>query len=146
MLENIMSIYDNMPTMMKKLKKDKYEEFFKEFNEINAHFFQDMLNEINTSTDKELISKELSCEFVDQVEDKFANNKGKIQGSKQADLNMFMIYYVFPTILNIENEDATLLVENICKSWANHFDDSNISYTTYDKIHSSFRQRIFGIF
>lgn len=63
-----------------------------------------------------LISKKLSCEFADQVQDKFAN------------------------------EDSILLIESICESWANHFHDSNISYTTYDKIHSSFRQRIFGVF
>ena len=69
----------------------------------------------------------------------------RIKGKVQVDLNFFMIYYVFPAILLTENEHAVLLADEICSAWGNHFKDSKIKYTEYDKLYVSFHDKIFGI-
>lgn len=140
-----MSIYNNMPKMMKKLKKDKFENFFNLFEKENLYFFEKFIYEIENSTDVEKKIEEISGDFVLQVKNTFSNNKGKISGAKQADLNLFMIYYVFPLILKIDNPNSVLLVERLCKDWSIYF-ANNISYGTYEKIYGSFREKIFGIF
>ena len=64
----------------------------------------------------------------------------------QTDLNFFMIYYVFPTILGTEHEYAKLIADSICSAWGKRFKESQIQYTDYDTLYGSFREKIFGIF
>ena len=60
--------------------------------------------------------------------------------------NFFMIYYVFPAILLSDDECAPCLCDGIRDSWNARFANTNINYTTYNKLYSSFRNKIFGIF
>ena len=83
--------------------------------------------------------------FVTTVKEAFSVN-GRMKSRMQADLNFFMIYYVFPALLLTENEYADLLAKSICNLWGQTFKDSRIGYADYDKIHGAFREKIFGIF
>ena len=94
---------------------------------------------------KEDIARQLSGSFVEAVKQIF-EKKGKIKGSTQMDLNFFMIYYVFPAILMTQREEAKLMADTLCETWGNSFKDSKIGYTDYDSLHSSFKEKIFGIF
>ena len=58
----------------------------------------------------------------------------------------FMIYYVFPAVLLVERDSKDLIASSIQEAWAAKFKDSNIGYTSYDKIYGGFREKIFGIF
>ena len=69
-----------------------------------------------------------------------------MNGRTQADLNFFMIYYVFPAILLVENENVTLIADAIRDEWRKAFKNSQISYTDYESLLGSFREKIFGIF
>lgn len=135
-----------MPKMLKKLKKEVYENYFNEFSQVNNEFFEKKLNEIAQAADKERKTKEISNDFVNAVHAEFTNKKGKIPGTVQADLNFFMIYYVFPLILKIDKENTKLLLDNICEIWSKQFKDSNISYTTYEILTETFRKKVWGIF
>ena len=85
--------------------------------------------------------------FADSIEKAFQSpKKKKIDNCLQLDLNFFMIYYVFPALLKTEHEDATLIADHICEEWGRRFKDSDIKYTDYDSLYSSFREKIFGIF
>ncbi len=147
MLDGIECIFDNKTVLFKKLKKEQYVTNFDEFLKKNSHFFEDMLKEIEESTDKSSRAKDIGENFVIVIHNHFMNAKGKINGAIQADLNLFMIYYGFPAILNIEHEDNTLLIDSICSAWHRDFKDSNISYTSYEKLCETFNsKKIFGIF
>ena len=69
-----------------------------------------------------------------------------IKGRMQADINLFMIYYVFPAILLTGDEEADRLCTGMKEAWNARFSDTNISYTTYDKLYDSFNEKIFGMF
>ena len=145
MLDNIETIFDNMAGMMKKLKKVSYRKNMEAFQERNGHFFQEMIQYTKQSADKEAAAEKIAEYFTDMVWDHFSKN-GKIRPVTQVDLNLFVIYYVFPSILMTGSDDATLIADHIRDAWSAKFKNSNIQYTDYDKIYDSFNEKIFGMF
>lgn len=145
MLEQVETIFDGMLVMMKKLKKASYETHMKTFREEHGHFFAEMIRYVDGSAAKEEAAEEVAAVFTDAVREKFSV-KGKINGRTQADLNFFMIYYVFPALLLEEGENNVLIADSIRDAWGEKFKDSKIQYADYDKIYGAFREKIFGIF
>ena len=147
MLTNVVTMFDNQKEMMKHLKKKSYEQNMKEFFGKNQRYFTEMNEYMDGAEDKEKAAKELGECFVDAVEKEFAKGKkGKIASPVQADLNMFMIYYVFPAILKTGHADCKVLADGLCNAWRENFKGGQIGYTDYDTLYNSFREKIFGIF
>ena len=144
MLNQVETMFDDMEKMIKKLKKKQYEENMENFMTANEAYFLEMETYMSEN-DPQTAAKEISQVFVDAVKERY-EVKGKIKGYVQADLNLFMIYYVFPTILKRDHEHAKLLADTLCETWGSSFKDSKIGYTDYDSLYKSFREKIFGIF
>lgn len=144
MLNQVETMFDDMEKMIKKLKKKQYEENMENFMTAYEAYFLEMETYMSEN-DPQTAVKEISQVFVDAVKERY-EVKGKIKGYVQADLNLFMIYYVFPTILKRDHEHAKLLADTLCETWGNSFKDSKIGYTDYDSLYKSFREKIFGIF
>ena len=84
--------------------------------------------------------------LADAVEARFAK-RGKISGRSQMDINLFMIYYVFPAILLTQSECATLLADAIRDEWRGRFRNSEqLGYATYEEISGTFKEKFLGIF
>ena len=144
MLNQVETMFDDMEKMIKKLKKKQYEENMENFMAAYEAYFLEMETYMSEN-DSQTAAKEISQVFVDAVKERY-EVKGKIKGYVQADLNLFMIYYVFPTILKRDHEHAKLLADTLCETWGSSFKDSKIGYTDYDSLYKSFREKIFGIF
>ena len=95
--------------------------------------------------DKKSAAKEVSLCLINQIKEHFSV-RGRISSVTQMDLNMFMIYYVFPSILLTYHDDAKLLADTLCETWNEQFKKENIGYTDYDTLHKSFREKILGLF
>lgn len=145
MLDGVAAMFDGMDAMMKHLKKASYEKNMKVFIEKNARYLEEMAGYMDQAEEKGAAAQELAEAFTSEVSAAFSKN-GKIGARKQADLNFFMIYYVFPAILLTEHEFAVQIADAIRDTWRVKFKDSNISYTTYEKLHESFHEKILGIF
>ena len=145
MLEQVIAVFDDMREMMKKLKKASYERNMKEFRRKNDHFFMEMLAYVERQEDRKMAADEVSRIFTGAVENEFTV-RGKIRGALQADLNFFMIYYVFPAILMTQHEEAKLLADRLCRMWGETFKNSKIGYTDYDNLYNSFNEKILGLF
>lgn len=144
MLEHVEAMFDNRKDMMKGLKKKSYEARMKTFREENGRFFREMIQYVEESG-RESAAQEIADAFIAAVNRKFCV-KGKIRSGTQADLNFFMIFFVFPALLLEENENCVLIADHIRDAWRAAFQDSEIDYADYDKIHGSFHEKIFGIF
>ena len=144
MLNQVETMCDDLEKMIKKLKKKQYEENMENFMTAYEAYFLEMETYMSEN-DPQTAAKEISQVFVDAVKERY-EVKGKIKGYVQADLNLFMIYYVFPTILKRDHEHAKLLADTLCETWGSSFKDSKIGYTDYDSLYKSFREKIFGIF
>ena len=105
-----------------------------------------MTTYVEGAKDKEAAAKEIGECLASAVKKTFVNKKGKIGARTQSDLNFFMIYYVFPTILSSESEYAKTIADGVCEVWKSSFANSDIGYTDYDSLYDSFREKIFGIF
>lgn len=139
-------IFDNLGQMLRHLKKKNYESNTEIFRQKNGHYFTEMTEYVEESASKEQAAQEIGECLVRTVKERFAGKKGKIDARTQADLNFFMIYYVFPAILDTGHEDAEVIADGICKVWGKSFKESNIRYTDYETLYNSFREKIFGIF
>lgn len=144
MLQQVEVVFEDMAPMLKGLKKKNYEENMKVFREKNNEFFFQMMDQLKVDN-KEAVAKHLANSFVAAVKQIF-EKQGKIKGSVQADMNFFMIYYVFPAILMTQSDNAKLMADTLCETWGNSFKNAKIGYTDYDTLYGSFKEKIFGIF
>lgn len=145
MIEGIELIFADMKAMLRKLKKKNYEQQMAVFRETHGHFFEEMDRLVRESDDKTQTAQEIANIFVEKVCEHYSKN-GKMRGTMEIDLSMFMIYYVFPAILLLETEETVIIADALKHTWAEKFKNPNFSYTTYDRIYSNFREKIFGIF
>lgn len=147
MLEGVESMFDNMGSMLKKLKKNSYETNMKTFRQAHGHYFQEMIEFVGQSEEKEQAAEVIGNEFAGKVREKFKSPKsGKIKSYVQADLNFMMIYYVFPALLMTGHESAKTIADGLCTVWGQQFKGGQIQYTDYDTLYNAFREKIFGIF
>ncbi|MFV0440133.1 MAG: hypothetical protein ACK5LV_02430 [Lachnospirales bacterium] len=144
MLEGIECIFENMNVRLKDLDKNTYEQNFVDFYNTHSHYFKEILEYIEDKEDKEKIAKEVSEQFVNIINDKYADKKGKISKSNLLNFNLFMVYYVFTSILKTGHQDAKILCDSLCMVWNKKF-KVKVSYTTFEEMHSTFSTKFFGI-
>ena len=142
MLDNILEMFENHNSMMGRLKKATYKKNMYDFRVNFGADFQNMLETIADSEDKEATAQSISEEFTNKVYDIYSTN-GKMKAAKRADLSFFMIYYVFPAILLAQNEYSTLFCDHLRDTWNAKFHEK-IGYTDYDSLYDGFRDKLFG--
>lgn len=145
MLDNLESMFDLSLLEFRKGRKKAYEDRMSKFRATYEKTFLEMLSVVSDAVDKNAAATDISNEFCDKVFDIFAK-RGKIRGPKQQDLCLFMIYYVFPAIQLTNNENATLLCDNLLEVWRVKFNNPLMNYGQYADLLDSFKEKIFGIF
>ena len=145
MLDHAETMFEGMSEMMKRLKKASYEKNMNAFRERNEGILREMTDYVDAAEDKDAAAKQLAQAFTGRVREAF-QVKGKIRSRRQADLNFFMIFYVFPAILLTNHPEAKRIADAVRDSWRSTFQDSNIDYRDYDTIYNSFNEKILGIF
>ncbi len=148
MLEQAGTMFDNMEAMMYRIKKKVYAERMEQFQEKNRALLAEMTGFVEQAEEQRRgeAAAQVAKAFADAVETRFAR-RGKISGRSQMDINLFMIYYVFPAILLTGSECAVPLADAIRDEWRGRFRDSaQIGYTTYEEISSTFQEKFLGLF
>lgn len=146
MLEQAETMFDNMEAMLYRIKKKVYKERMEQFREKNQETLAEMTGLVEQGTDREEAAAQVAKALADAVERRFAK-RGKISGRSQMDINLFMIYYVFPAILLTQSECAVPLADAIRDEWRGRFRDSaQLQYTTFEELSSTFQEKILGLF
>lgn len=145
MLERTERLFRDMGTMIRCPRKNIYEQKMKYFLAENQWFFDEVCDYMEQHEDKEAAAREISVQFTQRVFDAFSK-KNTIKSYVQADLNMHMIYYVFPAILKMDRSYTGLLADEICREWGSCFKDSRIRYASYEEIYNHINEKILGIF
>ena len=139
-------MFDDMEAMLYRIKKKVYKERMAIFCEKNADTLREMTGFVEQAENKEEAAAQMATAFGDMVQDRFGK-RGKISGRSQMDINLFMIYFVFPAILLTQSEYAGLLADAVRDEWRGRFRDSaQINYTTYEEIYSTFQEKFLGLF
>jgi len=131
---NVEKIFEDVDYLSKVHTKKDYE--------IQMNLFKEQRYELlNGLVEADDVQAEADV-FCDDVTNAF-KKFGKVRGSDLMNLNYFMIYYVFPSILS-DKEDGNRICDIIKDTWNNHF-KSNINYTDYETLRDGFQMKIFGI-
>lgn len=146
MLEQAGMMFDNMEAMLYRIKKKVYQERMEQFREKNQETLAEMTDLVEQAADREATAAQVAETFAGVVEQRFAK-RGKISGRSQMDINLMMIYYVFPAILLTQSECAVLLADAIRDEWRRRFRDSaQLQYAGFDELCSNFQEKFLGIF
>lgn len=157
MLEQAGSMFDDMEWMLRRIKKRVYRQRMDYFREKNAQLLSEMTGFVEQAENQKQVedqdqtrkrkeaAEQVAKAFADAVEARFAK-KGKISGRSQMEINLMMIYFVFPAILLTESDCAVSLADAIRDEWRGRFRDSaQLDYSTYEKLSTSFKEELFGI-
>ena len=145
MFDHTASMFDGFRTKLKKIKRKTYEERFSAFFDENRGCFEDMIQYVKGREDKETASAEVANIFAENVFAEYAT-KGKLQGGLSVELSLFMIYFIFPSILKLGDADSKVLCDAIRDEWRRRTDNPDFDYTTYEDLHGSFQEKLFGLF
>ena len=145
MPEHMETVFDQMPELMKSLKKPKYEANMDRFWTNHRPMFDDMVACVGDTEDQEKVAQRVAERFVDSVIEKYSV-RGKLRGRIEADLTFFMIYYVFPAILMTGHFSARDTADTIRDEWSSRIAKRQINYTDYESLQKTFREKIWGIF
>ena len=145
MLDGTVMMFANYKLKLKRLKKKAYEERFAEFTADNKSNIDAMLVYVRGREDKEAAAKEVAGIVAEDVCREYGR-RGKLYGGAKADLSLYMIYFLFPSILKTEDENAKLLCDSIRDEWRIRMKNPLFDYTTYDELHDTFQEKIFGVF
>ena len=131
---NVNKIFEDVAFLSKVHNKAAYEKNTNLFKDERYSEFADLIN-----------AEDVSAEAQKFCEDVFMSFKkfGKVRGADQMNLNYFMIYYVFPTIL-CEEQEGKAICDSLKDTWNSYF-KCNISYTDYNTLYEGFQTKIFGI-
>ncbi|SDB31381.1 hypothetical protein SAMN02910298_01558 [Pseudobutyrivibrio sp. YE44] len=131
---NVNKIFEDVAYLSKVHTKKEYEAHTINFKEDRYGEFEALVK-----------ASDVTAECKQFCEDVFAGFKkfGKVRGTDQMNLNYFMIYYVFPTILS-EEEKGQEICDNLKDVWNERF-KCNINYTDYNSLYDGFQTKIFGI-
>lgn len=144
MLDNVSSMFENMYTLIKRMRKSEYERNVKSYQEKYNAFFSEMIEYMDAAEDKTNAAEEIGQIFAEEM---YVNCVGKKKLSLQMsmDLNLMMIYYIFPIILLTRNDNAEILADAMRDKWNERF-KSKIDYASYETIRDGFPSKMFGIF
>ncbi len=145
MFDQSAAMFDGYRTKLRKIKKKAYEERFAVFFAENKATFEDMTQYIKGRDDKETAAGEVANIFLENVFAEYGKG-GKLSGGDRADLSLFMIYFIFPSILELEDANSKVLCDAIRDEWRRRTDNPVYDYTTYEDLHGSFQEKLFGIF
>lgn len=129
-------IFANYEDKLRKFKKNEYIKNMEEFTQRWGQVFSDTIVSDNR--------EEIAANFVDNVETLY-KRFGKVSRSRKIDLNLFMVYFVFPLIQTREAEGATDMCDILLDAWNDKFGTA-IDYMKYEDILGSFKDKMFGMF
>lgn len=129
-------IFAGYEDLLRKFRKNDYISNMERF----TNKWQDVFKETIASDNRE----EIATNFVNEIEAIY-KRFGRVSKTRKIDLNLFMVYFVFPLMQNIEAEGAEEMCDILVDTWNDKFGTS-IEYMTYDEILGSFKDKMFGMF
>ena len=145
MFDQSAAMFEGYRTKLKKIKKKTYEERFDRFFNENRPVLDDMTQYIKGREDSAVAAGEVANIFAENVFAEYASG-GKLAGSVKTDLSLFMIYFVFPSILKTGDSNSRILCDAIRDEWRKRTVNPTFDYTTYEDLHGSFQEKLFGLF
>lgn len=139
-------LFDLDPTVvMRQFKKNKYENFMTQYCEKHQAIYQDLKLVYDSCEDYEKL-------LIEPAKRMAQKGKQRIDGTffikrerEQMDLNCVLAFFVFPGLLELNEEKAHKVAEITAGEWKKAFPKTDLGIASKDEILSGFRKKIFGV-
>lgn len=136
-------VFNDFEKTLKGFQRNEYENSFKRYLQVQNENLKAVSRMMHLAQDQKKAEDEIAgallacaCKIMDE-------RGGKLnRQSMQMSLNMYMVTFVLPAILSIEEEKYSDLAQLICKKWAETFKNSNIQAAGYNTLKSGFRRKL----
>ena len=145
MLDETIKLFLNYRLKLKKLKKKEYEERFDAFMNGNKSVINTVLMYVKGRDDREAAAGEVASIIIENLYGEFGK-WGRLSGGVRSDLSLYMIYFIFPAFIKTEDENAEIICDAIRDEWRSRTKNYSYDYTTYEELHDSFQEKLFGVF
>lgn len=141
--EGVAGFFQNVEKTVAGFKRNGYEESFRQFCIMHSPCIKAIVRECGGAPDREKAMQEIAALFVESGRAVLAMQKGRIgRENMQLNLNMLMVTYTLPAILESNSADMRTLADEICDAWGRAFKNSSIKATDYASIKSGFRTKL----
>ncbi|MBO5094412.1 MAG: hypothetical protein J6C33_08660 [Lachnospiraceae bacterium] len=141
--ENADSVFADFEKTLKGFQRNEYENSFERYLQVQNGNLKAIRQMMRLTQDQEKAEDEIAEAVLASARKIMDERGGKLnRQSMQMSLNMYMVTFVLPAVLSIEEEKYSDLAQLICKKWAETFKNSNIQAAGYNTLKSGFRRKL----
>lgn len=141
--QNIGSLFADVEKTVKGFQRTEYEGSFEQYKITHAELLQSVRRVMQGAPDRADAAKRVADMLVEQGKELMDTHSGKLSAkSEQMTLNMYVVTYVIPAILSLDNGAYADITDHLCEKWAAAFKDSKIQAASYESLSSGFRRKL----
>lgn len=141
-IEGMPKLLECCEDSMQYFKRNLYADHFHKLYQMNVQTFDAIENGYNSVIDKEQFLKNMAGALIDCAVGKMAQCKRRsAKDRKMIDLNMEMVTFVFPMILEYKGNSSAPLTDKLVEAWKEAFPKSGIQAATYSEIEQGFHRK-----
>lgn len=140
--EGMKDLLENSPDAMKQFQRDRYPDAFHAYCKKHAATLSALERRYLQVIDKEQFLVNMAEELARSADEQLAALPKKNAREKlAADLNMCLIVYTIPAVLETQNTSAAPFSEKILAAWKSHFPKTNLKAAGFQQINAGFERK-----
>lgn len=140
-IEGMPKLLDCCKDSMELFKKNIYAKEFQRMYQQNLQTFDAIENGYNAVIDNEQFITNMAEALADHALEMMNSCKKRDVERRMMDLNMAMVVFVFPMILEYKGNSSQPLVDKLLEAWKVRFPKSNIQATSFEDIEKGFHKK-----
>ena len=146
---HVNELFENREYYLKRFNKKDYPDSFEEYEKEFAAFDKTCMQYYEAGGDVDMLCDEVSEAIIAFVRDmriqqSFKNARQEEQWQEK--INLFVVTYLFPAILECRNDYYKQLAKAIENKWKKAFKGYKIKAGTFETLNSGFQKKAFGLF
>ncbi len=142
-------LFENMEYYLKRFNKKDYPETFEEYEKMFREFDKVCMSHYEHHGDADGLGESVAdaiCEYVKALAAQQSFQSARHEAQWQEQINLFVVTYLLPAILECRNDYYKQLAKAIEKKWSKAFKGYKIKAGTFETVNSGFQKKALGLF
>ncbi len=141
--ENAEEIYTEVEKTVKGFHRTEYADSFAQYQIRERENLDTLRRAMNAAHDREKAAGELAAVLVDAAKEALTAKGSRLtRESAQMTMNMYMVTFVLPALLSVDDGKLSDLADAVCVLWAKTFKKSNIQAADFHTLNEGFRRKL----
>ena len=137
------AFFADVEKTVKGFQRNEYEGSYKQYLITHQENLRIIRSAMLAASDRQRAVDGISEVFLDNARAMMDVQKGKLgRESMQMTLNMYMVTYVLPAILSLDQGAFSDLTGEICRKWSQTFKNSKIQAADFNSLKDGFRRKL----